>query len=632
MFLGVNRSPQDMAGVKTLVTPSSSKDLPSQDKREVSAPKKKKQKSPETKEDEGGSNSNENQDSDAARRPADLPADETKQRGQPLPSDHNEQRDRKIKDTDPSGMTDLKNFTFNGPDSQPDSRHRKKMLSPIRTPGKPGDQYGHPTKYDYNMPTRRHDAGLKTLFPKRRQKQQGGPAKEYYKRRYQRGKNRVKRLMERRYKVLKTRPTFKRDLQYRRQYPHRYNRRGVGVRTPAERSKEWREKQKKASQPNLYLYDATWWDLDSSPELRVAMVSWRPETEDARITFWSDREREPASVCLPVQDALFSLIPFEEEGIEELLNEVEDAFGPEIWEEFEDPASEDFLVEAAELLHRDQTSPSKLTQNIKQKNKGTPRQDKSKNDYTHGKPAPGNSKGNEPPTTWVGPMTGEPGISDTSKYPKNRAQPLRQPAVEQQSGSSRVIPDTNRSTGDLSWRNKNAPIPDRGFKVGHSKKAVTIRAVMENVDPLIVERSKEYTPQLMGFVPIRQAFRFQTGKYEQWVRVLPRKGSKKQILDGMEIRVRCSCPYHRWQGPEHWATEQDYQYGQLQGTASFPVIRDPEHEHAVCKHLVAVFRMIRNKRLKVPQKKQGHYLPDTLEGSETSAAERVASRYLTQIG
>lgn len=47
----------------------------------------------------------------------------------------------------PSGGREIPRFEFNGPDSDSNVQPRSS--------GVPGDEYGHPTKFDYNMPTRR---------------------------------------------------------------------------------------------------------------------------------------------------------------------------------------------------------------------------------------------------------------------------------------------------------------------------------------------------------------------------------------------------------------------------------------------------------------------------------------------
>lgn len=65
-----------------------------------------------------------------------------------------------------------------------------------------------------------------------------------------------------------------------------------------------------------------------------------------------------------------------------------------------------------------------------------------------------------------------------------------------------------------------------------------------------------------------------------------RSGNLKELRK-MDVEVSCSCPFYRWQGPEHWGVTEDYMYGRPQGTASFPRIRDPQRQHLACKHALA---------------------------------------------
>lgn len=63
-------------------------------------------------------------------------------------------------------------------------------------------------------------------------------------------------------------------------------------------------------------------------------------------------------------------------------------------------------------------------------------------------------------------------------------------------------------------------------------------------------------------------------------------------LTGVDIHMSCDCPFWQWQGPEHWASTEDYLYGSPRGTASKPIVKDPNSEHRLCKHAVAVLNRI----------------------------------------
>lgn len=74
------------------------------------------------------------------------------------------------------------------------------------------------------------------------------------------------------------------------------------------------------------------------------------------------------------------------------------------------------------------------------------------------------------------------------------------------------------------------------------------------------------------------------------------KGNTKDLFK-LPVRVSCTCNAFRWEGPEHWAKVNDYLYGKPRGTASKPVVRDPDGQHWACKHVVAALNMARQYRL-----------------------------------
>jgi len=281
-------------------------------------------------------------------------------------------------------------------------------------------------------------------------------------------------------------------------------------------------------------------------------------------------------------------------------------------------------------------------------------------------------------------MTGEPGIANPSKDHKHPGQPhgnpdltsgFPQPAVEQQSGSAKVIPDINRSTGQLSWRNKNkfdmaltadvhletetgwlpvellgwdvaqnmviassggepflvppnAVVRDAGFS---DRQADTIAMIRRRAERALFEKAKSRPASLTAFEKRRLTWTFKSGKWKVKLRALPEPGSKAVNVMGMSVRCACSCPFWRWQGPEHWGQEYDWQYGKLQGTGSFPKIRDPRFRHPVCKHVIAVFDFVEQNKLKIPvegrRPKLARYLVDRTTNCEPSPS-RVAERFL----
>lgn len=81
--------------------------------------------------------------------------------------------------------------------------------------------------------------------------------------------------------------------------------------------------------------------------------------------------------------------------------------------------------------------------------------------------------------------------------------------------------------------------------------------------------------------------------------VIVRALAKEEQIDeeahvrDMDVKVSCSCPYWRWQGPEYHAKKEDYLKGGPRGTASTPDIRDPERDNYACKHVAYVLEIMK---------------------------------------
>ena len=71
-----------------------------------------------------------------------------------------------------------------------------------------------------------------------------------------------------------------------------------------------------------------------------------------------------------------------------------------------------------------------------------------------------------------------------------------------------------------------------------------------------------------------------------------KRGNIKDLRKA-DVEVSCTCPYFRWSGPEYNAKVGKYQYKSPIGTASTPNIRDPQRINKVCKHVIAVFGILK---------------------------------------
>ena len=156
--------------------------------------------------------------------------------------------------------------------------------------------------------------------------------------------------------------------------------------------------------------------------------------------------------------------------------------------------------------------------------------------------------------------------------------------------------------------------------------AALISEIMSNCGPEIVDRSKVIKYKRKRRSPsgmstwVAQSV---DSPKEYIIKVKPiRKGNVK-AWSKMPVQVSCTCPYFRWQGPEHWAKTNRYLYGKPVGTASKPVIKDPKGKHWACKHVYAVLRLAQKWRFassEVPYELVP--MPDPV---------RVATRYLDRL-
>jgi len=127
------------------------------------------------------------------------------------------------------------------------------------------------------------------------------------------------------------------------------------------------------------------------------------------------------------------------------------------------------------------------------------------------------------------------------------------------------------------------------------KVATRIEAIETGLNPLVTQRSKTCTATLKrSDIPnLRWIFSVDCGNGPKVVRLkATRKGNVTQITK-MDLNVSCSCHAWRWLGSEHWSKGEQYLDGKPRGTASVPVIKDPEGINRVCKHVAAVLSGIR---------------------------------------
>ena len=261
----------------------------------------------------------------------------------------------------------------------------------------------------------------------------------------------------------------------------------------------------------------------------------------------------------------------------------------------------------------------------------------------NGKGTPGGEDDQDPAflglPSWVTPMTAPPGLTE-DKDKQNPATSTPAPNVMHNPGpGSRVIP-RNMGYVNNSDKQRFASVASRYLKV-----ATRIDQIESATGPQVHSKSQGLPIKLRRVDRRNGMWLFdvtgKTGTYR--VRVKPlRKGNLAQVGKA-DVKLSCSCPFWRWQGPEHWAKKNGYLYGRPRGTASTPEIKDPGSKHWACKHVLAVIR--RTKDWSIPKKRRSseEVLPRYLSNSIAmgrvvigyseyeDVLESVVTRYLGKI-
>jgi hypothetical protein len=523
---------QDTSGYKTFVDTDSQKGiLPSQQE----------------------SKTDTNQDSSAW--PVQPGTSREKERALPLPSGHPKTRDKKV-----------------GP-----TQYNKSQQTPYRTKSVPGDQYGHPTKYDYNMPTRRpgvtsSEVEAANPLPKKRQNKLPPAYQRVTRNEYLRNPSK-KREQKLKYKTkLKHDPKQKQYQKYYRQYPERFERRGLSpYNTPAERTKAWREEQKEDARRK-----------GITPKEQEHRRKENPKKPRSR------KPKQPGSTSRTYSLTDWVLLASD-------------------W-----PSNWTTQVKKTE-------PPEQLDQNYgkgRSQNTGTPRKDPSKQEGESLR-APNLDRKNQPGllTQHKPPAAGAPNTPTTNNPT---------------SGSGKVIPmsyytDIVNNTQQVPSGRQDRYVRNDNFQV---KQAATVKDILARVSPEIRAQARERVPQLLRTDTKNWIWHWKSGNWEVKVQAFEKGASKN--LKSLNLRVSCSCPFWQWQGPEHWAKQGGYLLGKPRGTASQPQERDPKHVHPVCKHVYAVLEKSRNffvRPEKSPLRKLGSMRVE-YEDPTVDLVRRVAARYL----
>ena len=174
--------------------------------------------------------------------------------------------------------------------------------------------------------------------------------------------------------------------------------------------------------------------------------------------------------------------------------------------------------------------------------------------------------------------------------------------------SSRVTPN-----GEGIFVKQDLDLNDKGRKAGlaarwRARTAARMDDIAKKTTRAVHERASNVRVRLSRADPQRGIWQFQVMDSESMdpsvtkarpkyiIRVKGKKQGTVNNLSKAQLHVSCSCPFFRWQGPEHWAKTNRYLYGKPKGTASRPMVRDPASDHWACKHVLAAFKLAKNYR------------------------------------
>jgi hypothetical protein len=144
-------------------------------------------------------------------------------------------------------------------------------------------------------------------------------------------------------------------------------------------------------------------------------------------------------------------------------------------------------------------------------------------------------------TNWSATSGHPPARYNRNQDSKHPASPLDTGSTSDTGTSSKVIPEGK------DFENKE----DRTYR----KSAIRMDQIRKYVSEAVQEKAKSYTPVLSKVDKTRSLWMFTVGKWKVKVKAkFPPRGTK---FDKATLHLTCSCPFWRWQGPEHWGTEED---------------------------------------------------------------------------
>ena len=549
-----------------------------------------------------------------------LPTGVDREKEQALPAGAATPRSPNKGDSARDNKGDVGSPVYNGPDGS--------LPYHQRTLGTPGEEYGHPTKYDYGMPTRRGfetytfmgdpDADIVTAVYKpwslsQIRHRQRGQARTQRRQEYKRNKAKERVRHRLWYQRNKHNPALKRRQKQRRKNPARFRLRPASVLTT----------------PEIAFVVGKGMQLGY-----VRSVS--PMTGMVTFSLTSGRMRS-----LPLMVFLRSVVFLSPEDDDAMFELIDVEMGDDAYVSVD----EDVVRRCAEVLGIDPDG-NRMADICKVVPGGRPLVDLAPDELDivgdhlmneawcdlDENPDPDADTDPHQTKLYYGEVddpdqrvANELGLYETQEtsgvcYQAAPSDACK-PAVDRIPGNQ--IPQPVVDGGPSS----RVVLPGEGQFV---KSAATIDDILNRTSATVQGRAKGIKARLVRADPKGGIWTFKVAGSEgdYTVRVKGVRKSTIKELRKAHVQVSCSCPFWQWQGPEHHAKVEGYLYGKPQGTADPPTVKDPHKQHLACKHVLSVFRLARNYRF---SSNAGIFFRSDMLVEYVASPERVAGMYLERI-
>jgi len=442
-----------------------------------------------------------------------------------------------LKDT-PESVRELPSQEYNTPDGESTERVK---------PALPDDE--RDSIRDYKLLNARQAALYSPRMRWKKQRRQRGRQKIKDRRRYMRNRRRTLQKSKLRYRRIKNNPQFKRRNLLRRKNPNRYKRRTSSALIPEI-------------------------GFVVGPDLQPGFVR-----DISSLTGQVNVMVGSQSYSLPPMSLLSSVVFMDESGMEEMFRLIDEVVGEAA---YEDLCPED-IHGTADLFSVPWDDDSEFMATCERLTGQRHLDDMTVEDLEAVEDGLLNGAFQGKPLQAYWRVAGEIFLVDKEPTPSIR------PDDESERNSPADIPEVD----DSDWPPSTVKEP------AWRKQAATIQEILDGTSRDIHTRSSRVRWRLSRADPKRAIWTFQVqGSSDTYtVRVRGVQQKKGASLGAGQVQVSCSCPFFRWQGPEHHASVNRYLYGRPQGTASKPAAKDPGSRHWACKHVVAVLRVASKYRM-----------------------------------